>query len=292
MDLAGDRLQHLTAPACIDLHLHSTASDGECLPARVVARAAELGLSVIALTDHDSVCGVPEAVGEGKARGVRVIGGCEFSVTAPWGEMHLLGYFLYPDSPGLEEFLTLNRTRRLARAGEMVHLLNKLGVAITLEQVLTESGDGSVGRPHVGRALIRIGAARSLNNAFDRYIGRGRPAYVAKQLPPFQEVCTRIREAGGVSSAAHLKDRGTRTCLQRFKDAGLDAVETRHPSHDPDVRATLTDLAREIGLLRTGGSDWHGDGLAGESHGPMGSQEVPFEWLDALEVRSRERQNH
>jgi len=291
VDLAGDRIHQLTSPSCIDLHLHSTASDGECPPAQVVARAAELGLSAIALTDHDSVSGVPEAVSEGQICNVRVIGGCEFSVTAPWGEMHLLGYFLYPDSPGLEEFLTLNRSRRLARAGEMVHLLNKLGVTITLEQVLAESGDGAVGRPHVGRALIRMGAARSLNNAFDRYIGRGRPAYVAKQLPPFQEVCTRIREAGGISSAAHLKDRGTRTCLERFKEAGLDAVETRHPSHDPDVRTALTDLALELGLLRTGGSDWHGDGLAGESHGPMGSQDIPFEWLAPLEARSRERQN-
>ena len=234
--------------------------------------------------------GVPEAVSEGKTRSVRVIGGCEFSVAAPWGEMHLLGYFLYPGSPGLEEFLVLTRTRRHARADEMVHRLNGLGVAITLEQVLAESGNGAIGRPHVGRALIRMGAARSLNNAFDRYIGRGRPAFVAKVLPPFQEVCTRIREAGGISSAAHLKERGTRTVLQRFKEAGLDSVETRHPSHDPDVRTSLTDLALELGLLRTGGSDWHGDGLAGESHGPMGSQDVPFEWLGPLESRARERQ--
>lgn len=291
MDVAGDRIPQLTAPSCIDLHLHSTASDGECPPAQVVARAAELGLSAVALTDHDSVSGVPEAVCEGRTRNVRVIGGCEFSVAAPWGEMHLLGYFLDPDSPGLEEFLALTRTRRKTRAEEIVHRLNGLGVAITMDQVLAEAGTGAIGRPHVGRALIRMGAARSLNNAFERYIGRGRPGFVPKQLPPFQEVCTRIREAGGISSAAHLKDRGTRSCLQRFKEAGLDAVETRHPSHDPDVRATLTQLALEVGLLRTGGSDWHGDGLAGESHGPMGSQDVPFEWLGALEARARERQS-
>lgn len=255
-----------------------------------MARAAELGLSAIALTDHDSVSGVPEAMREGEARNVRVIGGCEFSVAAPWGEMHLLGYFLHPGSPGLEEFLTLTRARRQSRAVEIVQRLNGLGVAISIEQVLAESGTGAVGRPHVGRALIRMGAVKSLNNAFERYIGRGKPAFVPKMLPPFQEVCTRIREAGGISSAAHLRDRGTRTLLRRFKEGGLDALETRHPSHDPEVRASLTDMALELGLLRTGGSDWHGDGLAGESHGPMGSQEVPLEWLGALDARARERQ--
>jgi predicted metal-dependent phosphoesterase TrpH len=251
----------------------------------VVARAAELGLAAIALTDHDSVAGVPEAIAEGRRRNVRVIGGCEFSVAAPWGEMHLLGYFLSPESPGLEEFLLLLREGRSSRAEEIVRRLNGMGIGLTVEQVLAESGGGAVGRPHVGRALIRAGYVRTLNEAFDRYIGRGKAGFVAKQLPPLAEVCARIREAGGVSSAAHLKERGTRSLLQRFRDAGLDGIETRHPSHQPETRATLTDLALELGLLRTGGSDWHGDGLAGESHGPMGSQDVPLEWLGAMDAR-------
>lgn len=255
-----------------------------------MARAAALGLSAIALTDHDSVSGVPEARAEGRRLGVEVIGGCEFSVAAPWGEMHLLGYFLDPDSPGLEEFLALCRSRRRDRALEMLDRLHKLGLTLTLEDVLLESGTGAIGRPHVGRALVRAGHARGLQHAFERYLGRGRPAYVPKVLPPLAEVCARIHAAGGVSSAAHLAARGTRTVLREFQKAGLDAVETRHPRHDPDTRAAITDLVLELGLLRTGGSDWHGDGLAGDAHGPMGSQDVPYDWLEQLRAfRDRSR---
>jgi predicted metal-dependent phosphoesterase TrpH len=251
----------------------------------VVNRAAVLGLAAIALTDHDSVSGVAEAKAEGSRRGIRVIGGCEFSVAAPWGEMHLLAYFLDADSPGLEVFLEDTRARRTSRAVEIVSRLNAMGVAISVEDVLAESGGGAVGRPHVGRALIKRGAVRGLNEAFDRYIGRGKAGFVPKVLPTLSDVCDLVHGAGGITSAAHLKDRGTRGSLRRFKEAGLDAVETRHPSHQPEQRASLTDIALELGLLRTGGSDWHGDGLAGESHGPMGSQSVPLEWLALMEHR-------
>jgi predicted metal-dependent phosphoesterase TrpH len=254
----------------------------------VVARAAALGLAAIALTDHDSVSGVAQAQQAGARLGVRVIGGCEFSVAAPWGEMHLLAYFLDADSPGLEGFLSDTRARRASRATEIVSRLNAMGVDITVDDVLAESGGGAVGRPHVGRALIKRGVVRGLNEAFDRYIGRGKPGFVPKVLPALAEVCELVHGAGGITSAAHLKDRGTRSCLRKFKHIGLDAVETRHPSHQPEHRAALTDLALELGLLRTGGSDWHGDGLAGESHGPMGSQAVPLEWLSLLENRVNE----
>jgi predicted metal-dependent phosphoesterase TrpH len=216
---------------------------------------------------------------------VQVIGGCEFSVAAPWGEMHLLAYFLDADSPGLEDFLAETRSRRESRAGEIVTRLNAMGVAITVDDVLAESGGGAVGRPHVGRALIKRGAVRGLNEAFDKYIGRGKAGFVPKVLPALGEVCQLVHQGGGITSAAHLKDRGTRNSLRKFKEAGLDAVETRHPSHQPEQRASLTDLALELGLLRTGGSDWHGDGLAGESHGPMGSQSVPLEWLQQMEKK-------
>ena len=254
----------------------------------MVNRAAALGLSAIALTDHDSVSGVAEAKAEGDRRGIRVIGGCEFSVAAPWGEMHLLAYFLDNDSPGLGVFLEDTRARRASRAVEIVSRLNAMGVAISVEDVLAESGGGAVGRPHVGRALIKRGAVRGLNEAFDKYIGRGKAGFVPKVLPALGDVCDLVHGGGGITSAAHLKDRGTRGSLRRFKEAGLDAVETRHPSHQPEQRANLTDLALELGLLRTGGSDWHGDGLAGESHGPMGSQSVPLEWLALMEHRVKD----
>lgn len=247
-----------------------------------MARAAAAGLAAIALTDHDTVAGVPAAIAAGERLGVRVVSGCEFSTAAPWGEMHVLGYFLPTDSPPLESFLERCRADRLRRARAMVDRLRGLGVVLDLDDVLRQARGGAVGRPHVARAIVLGGGAAGMSEAFDRYIGRGRPAFVEKVLPTFAQVVELVHSVRGIVSLAHLKDRGTRTFLERLKGEGLDAVETRHPSHDPDTRARLTDIALALGLLRTGGSDWHGDPEPGESHGTIGSQEVPAEWLDRL----------
>jgi predicted metal-dependent phosphoesterase TrpH len=212
-----------------------------------------------------------------------VIGGCEFSVAAPWGEMHVLGYFLPPHSTVLEIFLERCRDDRLRRAQEMVQQLQRLGMELSFESVLEESAGGAVGRPHVARAIVRHGGAADLGDAFDRFLGRGRPAFVEKNLPTFGTVAEVIHSVGGVVSAAHLKERGTPTLIERLKENGLDAVETRHPSHDPDLRARLTDITLRLGLLRTGGSDWHGDPEPGVTQGAIGSQQVPIEWLTQLE---------
>ncbi len=288
MDRPGNGVRPLTASIpsiTVDLHLHSTASDGQLEPAVVVARAAAVGLSAIALTDHDTMAGIPAAVAAGERLGVRVIGGCEFSVAAPWGEMHVLGYFLPAGSPELESFLAACREDRLRRGRLMAERLQALGIPVSFEDILQISGGGAVGRPHAARAIIAAGAARDLNDAFDRFLGRGRPAFVEKTLPHFRDVARIVHQVGGLVSAAHLKDRATRSVLQRFRADGLDALETRHPSHGPDQRARLTDLALGLGLLRTGGSDWHGDSLTDGSHGTIGSQAVPGEWLGALEAR-------
>ena len=251
----------------------------------MVARAARAGLTAIALTDHDTLAGVPAAQAEGERLGVRVIGGCEFSVAAPWGEMHVLGYFLPAVSAELDGFLEACRADRVRRGREIVGKLQASGVNVDFDDVLKESGGGAVGRPHVARALVALGFARDLNDAFDRYLGRGKPAYVDKALPTFGAVADVVHRAGGVVSAAHLKDRATRAVLERFQREGLDAVETRHPSHGPDQRARITSFALSLGLLRTGGSDWHGDSLPDDTHGTIGSQQVPAEWLGALEAR-------
>jgi predicted metal-dependent phosphoesterase TrpH len=267
----------------VDLHVHSTASDGSLPPEAVVARARAAGLAAIALTDHDTVAGVPAAIAAGETLGVRVVGGCEFSCAAPWGEMHVLGYFLPSHSPELEEFLERRRADRVRRGREMVSRLQHLGVQLEFDDVLRHSKGGAVGRPHVARAIVRQGGAIDISDAFDRFIGRGRPAFVDKVLPSFRDVADMVHGVRGMVSVAHLKERGTRSFLERLKREGLDAVEVRHPSHDADLRARLTGLALRLDLLRTGGSDWHGDPEPGETHGALGSQEVPLEWLERLE---------
>lgn len=295
MDRAGDGIPPLSlsnpAPpgATIDLHVHSTASDGSLAPEVVVARAIAAGLGAIALTDHDTVAGVPAAIAAGDQLGLRVIGGCEFSAAAPWGEMHVLGYFLPSESPLLEAFLERCRADRIRRGREMVTRLRGLGVDLQFDDVLLQSRGGAVGRPHVARAIVRQGSAAHVGDAFDRYLGRGRPAFVEKTLPEFRAITDLVHSVGGLVSVAHLKERGTRSFLDRLRTEGLDAVETRHPSHDVSLRARLTDIARRLGLLSTGGSDWHGDPEPGESHGALGSQEVPGDWLDRLDaVRARQ----
>jgi hypothetical protein len=272
-----------TAAGLVDLHVHSTASDGSLPPARVVERAHGVGLAAIALIDHDTVAGVPAAVEAGGRLGLRVVGGCEFSSAAPWGEMHVLGYFLPSDSPELESFLERCRADRVRRAREMVTRLQRLGVALEYDDVLHQSKGAAVGRPHVARAIVTQGSAIDVSDAFDRYIGRGRPAFVDKTLPAFREITELVHSVRGMVSVAHLKERGTRSFLERLKREGLDAVETRHPSHYPELRARLTDIALRLGLLTTGGSDWHGDPEPGETHGALGSQDVPLEWLERLE---------
>ncbi|HEV2084466.1 MAG TPA: PHP domain-containing protein [Gemmatimonadales bacterium] len=292
MDGARDGIPALTAAGrasdrvdTIDLHVHSTASDGSLLPGGVVKRAAGAGLRAIALTDHDTLAGIPEALAAGEQYGVRVVGGCEFSAASPWGEMHVLGYFLPPESPQLEAFLEGCRADRVRRAQEMVQHLRRLGVDLSFENVLQESAGGAVGRPHVARAIVRHGGAIDLGDAFDRFLGRGRPAFVEKTLPQFRTIAELVHAIGGLVSVAHLKERGTRAFIERLKGEGLDAVETRHPSHDPDLRARLTDITLQLGLLRTGGSDWHGDPEPGVTHGTIGSQSVPMEWLERLDGR-------
>lgn len=242
----------------------------------------------MALTDHDTVGGVAEAVAEGERLGIRVVSGCEFSVAAPWGEMHVLGYFVPDDEPEMEEFLVRCRGLREVRAGKMVTALQAGGVAVTLDEVVAEAGGGAIGRPHVARVLVRRGIVASLDEAFQLYLGRGRPAYMDKVLPSLADVASLVHRHGGLVAAAHLRDRATRSTLTAFKAQGLDGLEVLHPSHSPELKPRLATLAATLGLLMTGGSDWHGGGGADHSHSAPGSESVPLAWLDALETRREE----
>lgn len=255
-------------------------------PAAVVRRAATVGLSAVALTDHDSIDGVGEAQAEGERVGVRVVSGCEFSTSAPWGEMHVLGYFLPPDHPGLAGFLRRCREDRIRRGRAMVEALQAWGVDVAFEDLTRETGDAAMGRPHLARALVRLGKVASVEDAFQQWLGKGRPAYVEKRLPAFREVADLVHLVGGLVSAAHLRERANRAILGAFKEEGLDGLETRHPGHSGEFRARLSELAKALDLVRTGGSDWHGDADGESSHGLIGSQEVPAEWLQAMDERA------
>jgi predicted metal-dependent phosphoesterase TrpH len=249
----------------------------------VVRRAARLGLSAIALTDHDSVSGLPEAIAEGEKLGVRVVSGCEFSTAASWGEMHVLGYFLPADHAGLGAFLTRCREDRVRRGRAMVEGLQAWGVDVSFDDLVRETGGAAMGRPHLARALVRRGKVSSVDEAFQQWLAKGRPAYVEKRLPSFREVADLVHGVGGLVSAAHLRDRATRSVLTLLKEEGLDALEIRHPAHSTEMRSRLSETARELGLRRTGGSDWHGDEDIESGHAMIGSQEVPSEWLGLLE---------
>ena len=254
-------------------------------PAGVVQHAARLGLSAIALTDHDTVAGVADAQREGARLGVRVISGCEFSTSASWGEMHVLGYFLPSEDPALNAFLARCREDRIRRGREMVAGLQAWGVDVSFEDLVQETGSAAMGRPHLARALVRLGKVASVDDAFSQWLGRGRPAYVEKRLPSFRDVADLVHRVGGLVSAAHLKDRGNRATLTGFRDEGLDAVEIRHPGHSGEARARIAALADGLGLLWTGGSDWHGELNGESSHAMIGSQEVPAKWLELLDAR-------
>ena len=271
--------------ARVDLHCHSTASDGEYPPADVARRAQAAGLAAIALTDHDTTGGLPEATRAGEALGLRVVSGCEFSVKAPWGELHLLGYFLPPGHARLEEFLAGTRAARHRRAEQIVGHLRRLGVMIELADIVRVADGGAVGRPHVARVLVQRGVSVDMNDAFARYLGRGRPAYVEKPLPTLQQVTELVHAVGGVAVAAHLGDHGTEGQIRQFQEQGLDGLEVRHPSHSPGIERRLTGIAQRLGLAISGGSDWHGDMEVGDSHAPLGGMEVPLEWLEKLEER-------
>jgi 3',5'-nucleoside bisphosphate phosphatase len=221
--------------------------------------------------------------------GVRVVAGCEFSVEAPWGEAHVLGYFLSADDLPLQRFLDDTRRARRERAMTMVRRLQDLGTRIDVEDVLVEAGAGAVGRPHVARALVRRGAVGGVGEAFSRFIGRGKPAFVEKPLPAFATVADLAHRAGGVVVAAHFADQGTENSVRPFVAQGMDGLEVRHPSHDKATERRLTALAKKLGLAITGGSDWHGDSAWRADRASLGGLNVPEEWLEQLETRKGAR---
>jgi hypothetical protein len=249
----------------IDLHTHSTASDGSYRPAEVVRLAKEGGLKAVALTDHDTTDGLDEALAAGVELGVEVIPGVEISTRFTDDTMHILGYFLDFKSGKLEERLAVLKQARKDRNPKIVAKLNGLGIPITMEQVERASGGGQVGRPHIARVLLGAGYVRSMQQAFDIYLKNGGNAYVAKYRFPPAEALDMIREAGGIPVLAHPFTLGLgsamalRDLLRDLQALGLAGIEVFYAEHTAEQEAMYLKLAQELGLLVTGGSDFHGD---------------------------------
>jgi hypothetical protein len=276
-------------PIEADLHLHSHHSDGVLPPPELMRRAREVGLSLVALTDHDTVDGIEEARATAPA-GLEVIGGAELSSSWRGREIHLLVYGLDPRDEALRGILGPLRTERRERAGRIVERLNAVGVAVTLEEVETiarQSGAGeriSIGRPHIADAIVRRGAASDLDEAFARYLRRGQPAYVPRQTLPVKDAILLARLRGAAIVVAHPALNLGDNDLEALLREGLDGLEVHHPKQSEEQRRRLAAMAQRLDLVATGGSDYHGPG---RNRHELGSAGVGRDTVDRLRERAR-----
>lgn len=268
-------------PTFVDLHTHSTASDGTLPPERVVEAAKRCNLAAIALTDHDSIAGVGAARAAGDRLGIRIVAGCELSAFQDEHEVHLLALHL-TRIEALERRLSELRSLRYERAQKIVEKLNALGIAVTFEEVLNQANGGAVGRPHVARAMIARGAVADFKDAFVRYLGSAGAAFVPKARLSVEDAIEIVHEAGGLAVWAHPAEGGRRDRLEPLVNAGLDGLEVKHPSHSAEDVKRLDALAEFFGLVVSGGSDWHG---APDGPRRLGNMNVPAAWLDMQDRR-------
>jgi predicted metal-dependent phosphoesterase TrpH len=271
----------------IDLHLHTTASDGRSTPEELVREAVAAGIRTMAVTDHDTVAGVAAAGSSARSAGIGFVDGIEITAVDDSRDIHMLGYFIDVADRDLDEFLRRQRAHRRQRVDEIARRLEELGAAIDtapIAQVAEQSGR-ALGRPLVAAALVAAGHASSIADAFDRYLAEGRPAFVERIGPPTAEVIARIQAAGGVSSLAHPGKLKLDGLIPGLVDAGLDAIEVFHPDHTADDVIRYGRLAAGYRLGVTGGSDYHGRD-SGRVNG-FGIVGLPPDAFDDLASRRR-----
>ena len=263
----------------VDLHVHTTFSDGDMTPDQMVIEAQKMGLAGIAITDHDEIGGVEVAKEAAGASGFEVVAGVELSTSDGKSDLHILGYLVDPHHENLLKYLDIFRDARLKRGIKMVERLREMGVDIEVDAVLEIAGDGAVGRPHIASALLRNGCVSSVEEAFREYIGFHSPAYVAKYLLKPSEAFNLIREAGGVGAIAHPGTSRRDDLMTDFISAGMRAIEVYHPKHSSSEVARYERMASKLGLVATGGSDSHGT-RDGRLH--LGACTVPLTTIEDL----------
>lgn len=290
----GDGYRELaSSTVSVDLHSHSNASDGSDDPAELVEAAAAAGLTAVALTDHDNLAGIPEASQAAADVGIELVSGTELSVDWPEGAMHMLVYFLEPVPGPLQDRLKSLQDGRDDRNHRMVSALYDLGIDISYEEVATEAGGKGIGRPHVATVLVRKGVVPDMQAAFDEYLSAGRPAYQERLRLDHAEAARLSVESGAVPVVAHPHTIGVSAedyerSFARLAEAGVLGVECYYPEYEPDLREHLARLTRSVGLVPTGGSDYHGtykpENAIGSGRGDL---DVPDEVLE--EVRGLAR---
>jgi hypothetical protein len=246
----------------IDLHLHTTASDGRCTPHDLVDRARAAGLTIMAVTDHDTTGAVAEVRAGAAAHGLTAIPGIEITAVEDGWDVHVLGYFLDPADAPLQRFLADQRANRIRRVERIGRRLAERGLRIDIDAILDETRQHSahaVGRPQVARAMVAAGLVASVQEAFDRWLGRGGPAFVPRDGEPPERVIDIIHASHGLASLAHPGRTRIDGRIRALRDAGLDAIEAYHPDHSPQQVDGYAELASDLGLLLTGGSDFHDD---------------------------------
>lgn len=269
-----------------DLHIHTSYSDGADTPAEVVARAKALGLGAVAITDHDTLEGIKPAIAAGREHNLEIIPGVELGSAYQEQEVHILGYLIDVQDREFLTRLSSIRSDRELRMESMVKKLQALGFPVNLDRVRAISGEGSIGRPHLAAALVETGMVKTMTEAFDLYIGQGKPAYVPRTKITPAEAVRMIRDCGGVAVLAHPGLHKIQVPLEELIAAGIAGLEVHHPAHSRELAGYYERLAREKGLIATGGSDYHGAGR--HTGSSLGLATVPCRVVEELKAKKLE----
>ncbi len=271
----------------IDLHSHTTASDGQHSPEELLALASAAGVTVLAVTDHDTVAGLAAATAAAKARGMELVPGIELSSFVLGKEAHILGHFLRPEDPDVARFADMLRIEREQRMQQMVEKLRALGFPVRMEDVYAIAKDGHLARPHLARVMVEKGWCVDTKDAFDRFLGDGRPAWVDRYRLDGADAIRLIRNASGTATLAHPgTSKMNKAEIQWLAKAGLGGLEVYHSDHNPSVREKYLALAREFELVPTSGSDFHGEKVAPGRH--LGTASMPPELFARLRARAQQ----